>query len=893
MTSIPTHHVPAEAQGDNAQSSVVSDASCQDTQPSTLTVDNAHQCTDSQVHTDTSSIEHMSESTTHDHPETLPITEEEEEIIAKDTLKYSGASTDIHFSLPESQTSGLSASGLESTGDCASLNFEGKSFENDSVPSNPSVSNVANQNDIVSAQRSLFFALHTSTCTVDPGCSENCISMKQVQKHISTCMDDCNCKTPHCVATRRIQNHWRICKNGSDCQRRSKTSIEKDRVCNNSLEKNNDILQLDRAMASVDSLSDSGLLDDPNDRNMDQEEDRLLIPLCRCIHHTEVHDPITLPVVESAIGGTVEEISDLYFDDKPSNDVWDMFMKQEPSMQPYIDSYKNSKWTLSKKKCCLERFFTFLSPPSALPSIMSSTHVPITQVHRKSKPEPNQLVYKTRAISHNVPYATAFAVDTTWHFNQNDDNSVNMKVYVDVVFLESCWIKAILRGTSRPPAVEGAIAVAKLVRVLSTKVEEMQQQNNSIPQSPSHLRPDSHTTGSTTSVNSNEGNLKNNDQNTCTHDSQRLYSHTLDGYTKTYCEGENINMEYKNTHDLVQADLAFNRVASPIGFSPLASDGNEADIRAHYVRFIYTPQFTPNSSTRHVGTVSTVHNFVTSTHLIAIENLYGDEQVHSDCGEHVHILSPSKHMPSNRTKMRRFSSVYTGNVSSRQRRIPIRCMSARYGTRYVRGGQNLVSLFDSMNDSEYKDIFGENAEMRVVEAAQFNVTHPEGLTDGGINEELDVVPLSIYDLPVSALIPVVISIPLFACAIYLWSRLADSLTTQRQLAHEWDTLSGIVKALSNESNNTHVKEAYESFGSIGADEFVDLLHRQAQAAVDAKDLLTHYFALVNDFNMLVVQERSGWGWVYTGVTGGILVMVLLVGGVISGRVVNAFKHPVG
>lgn len=44
------------------------------------------------------------------------------------------------------------------------------------------------------------------------------------------------------------------------------------------------------------------------------------------------------PTFEGEVQGTISDLVATYFNDDPDNDVWDMYMHQEPEMQPYIDS---------------------------------------------------------------------------------------------------------------------------------------------------------------------------------------------------------------------------------------------------------------------------------------------------------------------------------------------------------------------------------------------------------------------------------------------------------------------------------------------------------------------------------------------------------------------------
>jgi hypothetical protein len=52
-------------------------------------------------------------------------------------------------------------------------------------------------------------------------------------------------------------------------------------------------------------------------------------------------------------------------------------------------------------------------------------------------------VYRTRAKALDVPYSDVFVVDTKWVFEQGVAGlgPCNVKVFVEVVFVKSCWVK--------------------------------------------------------------------------------------------------------------------------------------------------------------------------------------------------------------------------------------------------------------------------------------------------------------------------------------------------------------------------------------------------------------------------------------------------------------------
>jgi hypothetical protein len=54
-------------------------------------------------------------------------------------------------------------------------------------------------------------------------------------------------------------------------------------------------------------------------------------------------------------------------------------------------------------------------------------------------------MYKTRAFASEAPYSDAFVVDTRWVFEQIDDDKVRMRVFMDIIFIKSCWVKSMSR----------------------------------------------------------------------------------------------------------------------------------------------------------------------------------------------------------------------------------------------------------------------------------------------------------------------------------------------------------------------------------------------------------------------------------------------------------------
>lgn len=51
-------------------------------------------------------------------------------------------------------------------------------------------------------------------------------------------------------------------------------------------------------------------------------------------------------------------------------------------------------------------------------------------------------MYKTRAFASEAPYSDAFVVDTRWMFEQIEEGKVRMRVFVDIIFIKSCWVKS-------------------------------------------------------------------------------------------------------------------------------------------------------------------------------------------------------------------------------------------------------------------------------------------------------------------------------------------------------------------------------------------------------------------------------------------------------------------
>jgi hypothetical protein len=58
------------------------------------------------------------------------------------------------------------------------------------------------------------------------------------------------------------------------------------------------------------------------------------------------------------------------------------------------------------------------------------------------------VMYKTRAFASEAPYSDAFVVDTRWVFEQIDDDKVRMRVFMDIIFIKSCWVKSMSRPWS-------------------------------------------------------------------------------------------------------------------------------------------------------------------------------------------------------------------------------------------------------------------------------------------------------------------------------------------------------------------------------------------------------------------------------------------------------------
>ncbi|KNC75664.1 hypothetical protein SARC_11815, partial [Sphaeroforma arctica JP610] len=244
-----------------------------------------------------------------------------------------------------------------------------------------------------------------------------------------------------------------------------------------------------------------------------------------------------------------------------------------------------------------------------------------------------------------------------------------------------------------------------------------------------------------------------------------------------------------------------------------------------------------------------------------------------------------KRFPTTRPEMlRRHSSTFASRIMPQ----PHRSKSER--TR-LRLEPNLVHLFDDMKESEYQDIFGADAEMRVVQAANFNSEHPLGLEDSEVLDDLELTALRVHDLPLQVMLPMVISIPLGLTAIYLWSRLGGCLHANRRLGEEWDVLWHITEALSKDSNKSEVHRAYERFATMGAAEFSAILAEQTKAAYEAQQLLATYSQLVNEFKGEYIEEGVSWGWISASITFGTVTLLLVVGCALSVRLLKALTNP--
>lgn len=62
-------------------------------------------------------------------------------------------------------------------------------------------------------------------------------------------------------------------------------------------------------------------------------------------------------------------------------------------------------------------------------------------MHLLVSPHRRRLIYRTRAIALDVPYSDCFVVDTRWVFEEGVTEKCNVKVFVEVVFVKSCWVK--------------------------------------------------------------------------------------------------------------------------------------------------------------------------------------------------------------------------------------------------------------------------------------------------------------------------------------------------------------------------------------------------------------------------------------------------------------------
>eukprot|EP01134_Creolimax_fragrantissima_P004103 CFRG4103T1 len=205
------------------------------------------------------------------------------------------------------------------------------------------------------------------------------------------------------------------------------------------------------------------------------------VPVGKCIHWNE-DKPECAPCVDTKFTGSVDDIFHAYFGDNPDNDVWDIFMHSDKSMQHYIDEYRRTEWNVdSKSPCCAHRLMTFIAPPQDLP-LVGNIRVPVRQHHRIHRPSSDVLIYRTRAEASNAPYSEVFVCDTRWIFTKVSDNEFQLQVFAEILFVQSCWVKSMIRSNAVPATVDGAQKVAMVLKRCNTIVGERSQTTKKVEQ---------------------------------------------------------------------------------------------------------------------------------------------------------------------------------------------------------------------------------------------------------------------------------------------------------------------------------------------------------------------------------------------------------------------------
>mmetsp|Transcript_2918 Transcript_2918/g.7115 ORF Transcript_2918/g.7115 Transcript_2918/m.7115 type:complete len:449 (-) Transcript_2918:62-1408(-) len=146
-------------------------------------------------------------------------------------------------------------------------------------------------------------------------------------------------------------------------------------------------------------------------------------------------------------------------------DYWDMYMKCDPAFAPYLSEYSKTDWKMGD--CCIQRQFSFRALGPDLPFVFGTSSTRVTQRHMCYYTSHNEMWYVTCTQAHDVPYANDFEVISWWQVTAslNMPDECTVRLFVDLVFLTTVWIKGFIQRGALPPAIEAAKKVLEILVV--------------------------------------------------------------------------------------------------------------------------------------------------------------------------------------------------------------------------------------------------------------------------------------------------------------------------------------------------------------------------------------------------------------------------------------------
>eukprot|EP00123_Amoebidium_parasiticum_P009422 comp19461_c0_seq1/m.22639 comp19461_c0_seq1/g.22639 ORF comp19461_c0_seq1/g.22639 comp19461_c0_seq1/m.22639 type:complete len:792 (-) comp19461_c0_seq1:349-2724(-) len=544
----------------------------------------------------------------------------------------------------------------------------------------------------------------------------------------------------------------------------------------------------------------------------------LIPPVAQCAAWPEPRDESIMALIRTEFDARIIDLVPQYFNDDPENDVWDMFMHQDPDMQPYIESYTRTRWQLSPEGCCLERRFNFLSPPSALPSIIGTSRIPITQIHRVYRPAPEQLIYRTRAQAVGVPYGSVFAIDTRWMFMAKTERRVSLRVYVEVTFLESCWIKTILRAASLGAAERATKSTGELLTALAKTRELLEKERLAQLDEEEDDVPDGART-------------------------------PLSGHVST--EGLSLSPAPSQPHlDAVEDPHNATARSLPALDSAVTPTVSELSTLTTQQAKAETSQISaPPEQTPSVEAKGTSTDSLTTLQAVAAEA--GDDVPPIPSmnprlgGAKSFTLSSPSLTPVHSQLVGRLAGSLSvdGAVSPKEQRLRNRTLKRR---------TTLANMFDELTDDQYESIFGSDAPQRMKAAYRTKELITEKDKAQAI-ESTSRQRMRIWELPEGAVFAVFGTFILMCAVGYTLQRMAQARTVSDRLVEEIRSLRPIVIALGNDLNTTAALELEQ----LSIDRLLETLRGMAAVSTEAAQLMLVYQEQITQMQRLVRDPTPG------------------------------------